>query len=76
MNRLDFGAIASHPKFFGGYSDITALHIMLNQRCGFASYHMPMPSTEVYKQPLDGYTTVSYTHLDVYKRQDEDGRHL
>lgn len=56
MNRLDFGAIASHPKFFGGYSDITALHIMLNQRCGFASYHMPMPSTEVYKQPLDGYT--------------------
>lgn len=52
MNRLDWEAIAAHPKFFGGYSDITALHIMLNQRCGFVSYHMPMPSTEVYK-PLD-----------------------
>lgn len=58
MNRLDFDAIAAHPKFFGGYSDITALHIMLNQRCGFASYHMPMPSTEVYK-PLDAYTASS-----------------
>ena len=55
MGRLDFNAIAAHPKFFGGYSDITALHIMFNQRCGFASYHMPMPSTEVYK-PLDAYT--------------------
>ena len=52
MNRLDFDAIAAHPKFFGGYSDITALHIMLNQRCGFASYHMPMPAGRLYRVQL------------------------
>lgn len=39
---LDYDTIAKNPKFFGGYSDITAYHIALNQRCGFATYHMPM----------------------------------
>lgn len=39
---LDFDTIAKNPKFFGGYSDITAYHIAFNQRCGFVTYHMPM----------------------------------
>ena len=52
---LDFDAIAKHPKWFAGYSDITALHIMLNQVCGFVTYHTPMPSTEI-RKGLDAYT--------------------
>lgn len=47
MRRIDFGMIRQHPKFFAGYSDVTALHIMLNQACGFVTYHTPMPSTEL-----------------------------
>lgn len=47
MKLIDFGTIAANPKFFGGYSDITGLHIQINQRCGFVTYHMPMPSTEL-----------------------------
>lgn len=39
---LDFDVIAKNPKFFAGYSDITAYHIAFNQRCGFVTYHMPM----------------------------------
>lgn len=39
---LDFQMIRRHPKFFGGYSDVTALHTALNQLGGFCSYHMPM----------------------------------
>lgn len=55
IERLDLKEIAAHPKFFGGYSDITALHIVLNQNCGMVTYHTPMPSTELY-QPVDAYT--------------------
>ena len=55
MPLLDFDKIAKTPKFFSGYSDVTAFHIMLNQHCGFITYHTPMPSTELYKG-VDDYT--------------------
>lgn len=52
---LDLDAIAKTPKFFSGYSDVTALHTAFNQRCGFATFHTPMPSTEYYR-PVDSFT--------------------
>lgn len=48
MDRLDFDVIRRNPKWFGGYSDITALHIAIQQNCGFVTYHTPMPSTELH----------------------------
>ena len=35
-------AIAASPKVFVGYSDITAVHTWLQQRCGLVSFHGPM----------------------------------
>lgn len=43
---LDTDLICANPKWFGGYSDVTALHTYFNQVCGFETYHCPMPSTE------------------------------
>lgn len=43
---LDRPMIHSNPKWFGGYSDVTALHTFFNQACGFETYHCTMPSTE------------------------------
>lgn len=43
---LDMDLIRRSPKWFGGYSDITALHTCFNQLGGFATYHCTMPSTE------------------------------
>lgn len=43
---LDLAMIAENPKWFGGYSDVTALHTAFNQVCGFETYHCTMPSTE------------------------------
>lgn len=43
---LDAEVIKANPKWFGGYSDITALHLFLNQVCGMETYHCTMPSTE------------------------------
>lgn len=56
LPMLNFSAIARHPKLFCGYSDVTALHIALNQRCCLVTYQTPMPSTEWY-EGLDGFTT-------------------
>lgn len=43
---LDAEMIRSNPKWFGGYSDVTALHTFFNQICNFETYHCTMPSTE------------------------------
>lgn len=43
---LDSELIKQNPKWFGGYSDVTALHTFFNQICGFETYHCTMPSTE------------------------------
>lgn len=43
---LDTETIRKNPKWFGGYSDVTALHTYFNQVCGFETYHVTMPSTE------------------------------
>lgn len=43
---LDTQMIRKNPKWFGGYSDVTALHTCFNQTCGFETYHCTMPSTE------------------------------
>ncbi len=43
---LDAEAIRKHPKWFGGYSDVTALHLFLNEICGQETCHCTMASTE------------------------------
>ena len=43
---LNLEEIGKNPKWFGGYSDVTALHTAFNQVCGFETYHCTMPSTE------------------------------
>lgn len=53
---LDYDEIAKHPKIFVGYSDITALHVVLNQQCHFQTVHGPMPST--------GYHGMDYYSLE------------
>lgn len=46
MPLLDTDTIRENPKWFGGYSDVTALHTYLNQTCGLTTYHCTMASTE------------------------------
>lgn len=46
LDQLDYDMIAKHPKIFMGFSDITALHIALLQRCGLVTFHGPMPTAD------------------------------
>lgn len=43
---LDAQVFLEHPKWFGGYSDVTALHTFFQQNCHLETYHVTMPSTE------------------------------
>ena len=59
LDRLDYDGIARHPKVFLGYSDITALHLALNQRCGFMTFHGPMPVSDFIRPGFGEYERVS-----------------
>lgn len=41
LEAVDYAALRSRPKPLIGYSDITALHLAVRERCGLVSYHGP-----------------------------------
>lgn len=59
LDLIDFKIIKKNPKIFIGYSDITALHIAINQKSKLITYHGPMISTELIKG-LDEYSADYY----------------
>lgn len=58
LDKLDWDAIAAHPKVFVGFSDVTALHIALLQRCRMITIHGPM-SAALGDGPLDDFSRES-----------------
>lgn len=52
MPYLDYETIKANPKIFVGYSDVTNIHMALNQICGMVSFHGPMISSNM----IDGLT--------------------
>lgn len=42
LENLDYDLIASHPKIFAGYSDITALLLSFYRKCRLVAFHGPM----------------------------------
>ena len=43
LDQLDYTIIRSNPKIFIGFSDITGLHIALNQIANLVTFHTPNP---------------------------------
>lgn len=55
---LDFDLIASHPKVFQGYSDITSLHWALLKNAGLQTFYGPALVPELGEHPVPfAYTT-------------------
>jgi muramoyltetrapeptide carboxypeptidase len=46
LHLLDYAAIGRQPKFFGGYSDITALLNAIHTKTGLVTFHAPMGVSE------------------------------
>lgn len=59
LDKLDYDMIAKHPKIFVGFSDITALHIALLEKCGLATFHGPMAAANWAGKPLDEFSRES-----------------
>jgi len=43
---VNYDLIRKNPKVFVGYSDVTAMHIALNQFCGLVTFHGAMPYSD------------------------------
>lgn len=52
LDYLDYEMIAEHPKLLIGFSDVTALHISLMEKCGLSTVCGPMLSSfkDIYSQ--------------------------
>ncbi|MCC5911000.1 MAG: LD-carboxypeptidase [Clostridiaceae bacterium] len=46
LHKVDVEVIKNNPKVFVGYSDITALHLLMNQRCNLVTFHGPMVASD------------------------------
>ena len=57
---LDYAMIRQNPKIFVGFSDVTALHIVLNQFCKLATLHGPMPAACFGAGEIDPLTFASF----------------
>ncbi len=64
---LDYELIRANPKPFMGFSDVTALHAVLPERCGFVTYHGP-----VAKYLAEGLDDFSVGHLFRVMEMEED----
>jgi muramoyltetrapeptide carboxypeptidase len=42
LDRVDYDLIRRNPKVFIGYSDITALHLVIQKRAGLVTFHGPV----------------------------------
>lgn len=59
VERLDYAAIAAHPKPFVGFSDVTALHLAIGQRANLVTFYGPMVSTFA-RPDVSPYTTETF----------------
>lgn len=56
INKIDYDIIKNNPKIFCGYSDITALSIMILKNAGLITYSGPMIQSDFANDQLNKYT--------------------
>ena len=59
LDKIDYELIKNNPKVFVGYSDVTNLHIVFNQKCNLGTYHGPMVKSNMIND-FNDYTKSSF----------------
>lgn len=59
LDKIDYELIKNNPKVFIGYSDVTNLHIVFNQKCNLGTYHGPMVKSNMIND-FNEYTKTSF----------------
>ena len=49
INKIDYSIIKSNPKPFCGFSDVTALLLMIYRKAGLITYHGPMACSDFWE---------------------------
>ena len=62
LPKLDYELICKNPKIFIGYSDVTAIHVVLNKRCKLITFHGPMPAAD-FGREINPYTLNSLRQM-------------
>lgn len=86
INKIDYEIIKNNPKIFCGYSDVTALSLMILKKTGLITYSSPMIKGDFQPEDLDLYTQEQFfktlsgeirqikpTNLKVYKNGKTQG---
>ncbi|WP_130805396.1 S66 peptidase family protein [Senegalia massiliensis] len=62
LEKIDYEMIKENPKIFMGYSDITALHIAINNNSNLITFHGPMTVSDM-KDVLDEFSFKSLEEI-------------
>ncbi len=82
INRIDYEIIKNNPKPFIGFSDITALLLMIYKRTGIVTYHGPMvisdfadiaPFTEEFFNKAINKEKLEFAGTTIYQRGRAEG---
>ncbi len=82
INRIDYEIIKNNPKSFIGFSDITALLLMIYKRTGIVTYHGPMaisdfadiaPFTEEFFNKAINNEKLEFAGTTIYQRGRAEG---
>ena len=64
INNIDYEIIKKNPKVFCGFSDVTALLLMIYKRTGFTVYHGPMATSDFGEEPeTQNQSNFTYTNF-------------
>lgn len=67
LDKVDFQLIRKNPKVFVGYSDITVLHIAMNQISNLVTFHGPMAASDI-ASGLDKFSKKEFLRAIIDKR--------
>lgn len=59
LDMLDYDTIKNNPKVFNGFSDITSLHVAINQKSNLVTFHGPMVASNMLED-FDDFTKESF----------------
>ncbi len=59
LDKIDYELIKNNPKIFCGYSDITALQLMIYKKTGLVTYNAPMAYSD-FGADIDKYSEESF----------------
>ena len=62
LDKLDYELIRNNPKVFVGYSDVTNLNIVFNQKCNLGTFHGPMVKSNMFSD-FNDFTKRSFSDV-------------